>query len=84
MAKQRPEVTPLMYSRLFEGSETGKAVFEDLVLRFARRHVTSGGIDAVLQTYERAGARSVIEYITGKINQAAGVPPSDDEESEHG
>ena len=35
MNQQRePLATPADYARLFEGSETGKAVFEDLVRRF--------------------------------------------------
>lgn len=84
MTQERQPATPLEYARLFEGSETGKRVFEDLVQRFVRPPVTAGGIDAVLQTYERGGARKVVEFITRRINQAAGVEPLADEESDHG
>lgn len=68
------------YSRLFEGSPTGELVLEDLVRRFARGPVTKGGIDAILQTYLRAGSRDVIEFITARINEAHGVQPTAEEQ----
>lgn len=70
---ERERVTAEMYARVFESHHEGALVFDDLVRRFARPPVLEGGIDAVLKTYHRNGARSVVEFITGRINQANGV-----------
>lgn len=74
--------TPLpseAYARLFDGHQDGQDVLEDLTRRFCRPAKTDGGIDAVLQTYHRAGARAVVEFIISMINQANGVDDHDDE-----
>ncbi|WP_419204340.1 hypothetical protein [Bordetella trematum] len=67
-------VDPSTYREIFEDDRRGVAVLEDLVSRFARPAVTSGGIDAVLQTYQRDGMRRVIDYIVSQVNRANGVP----------
>lgn len=67
------------YARLFEENREGALVLEELTRRFARPAKLEGGIDAVLTTYHRDGARSVIEFIVARINQANGVPADEDE-----
>lgn len=74
-----PAPDPAAYARLFDGHQDGPAVIEDLILRFCRPAKTDGGIDAILQTYHRAGARTVVEFIVSMINQANGVPDNDNE-----
>jgi hypothetical protein len=66
-------MTPATYRRLFEDNADGAAVLDDLVRRFSQPQVSTGGIDAVLKTYERGGMRKVLDYILGQINQAHGV-----------
>jgi hypothetical protein len=68
------EPTPQDYAQIFEDHKVGAAILEDLTRRFARPAVVSGGIDAVLQTYQRDGMRRVIEHIVAQINRAHGVP----------
>lgn len=70
-------VEPAAYARLFEGHQDGPAILMELERLFAAGAKMDGGIDAVLTTYHRMGARSVIEFIIRKINMANGVP--DDE-----
>ena len=69
------------YADLFEVDKRGARILEDLIKRFARPAVNKGGIDAILQTYERMGQRNVIEHIVNQINRANGVqddqPPGD-------
>ncbi len=65
---------PSVYKEIFEDDRRGAAVLEDLIQRFARPQVNSGGIDAVLKTYERGGMRLVLDFITAQINRANGVP----------
>ena len=62
-----------VYREIFEDDRRGAAIFEDLTQRFARPAVTTGGIDAVLQTYHRDGMRRVVEFIVSQINRANGV-----------
>ena len=76
--KERP--TPQDYADLFEVDKRGARILDDLVLRFARPAVNKGGIDAVLQTYQRMGAREVLEFIANQINRANGAPPVDEEQ----
>jgi hypothetical protein len=64
---------------MFDGHQDGPAILEDLTRRFCRPAKTDGGIDAVLQTYHRAGARAVVEFIVSMINQANGVPDHEHE-----
>lgn len=78
-ATNRPAlIEPGIYARVFEEYRDGAQILEELTLRFARPAKLVGGIDAVLSTYHSAGARSVIEFIVNRINQAHGVPTNDD------
>lgn len=69
---------PEVYRRLFEDHADGVAVLEDLVARFSQPQVSTGGIDAVLKTYERGGMRRVLDHILGQINKANGVQSNDE------
>lgn len=75
---EAPIADQYTYARLFESNDDGLRVMQDLERRFCRPAKTEGGIDAVLQTYHRAGARAVVEFILARINQANGVEPNDD------
>ena len=70
---EQQRVTPEMYSRVFENHAEGALILEDLVRRFHRPAQLSGGIDAVLTTYHREGARSVVDFIVNQCNRANGV-----------
>lgn len=72
-------IDPRVYARLFEEDREGAAVLEELMRRFAKPAVIKGGIDAVLQTYHNDGARSVLEFIVARVNQAHGVPVAHDD-----
>lgn len=67
------QVTPEMYARVFENHAEGALILEDLVKRFHRGAQLSGGIDAILNTYHREGARAVVDYIVTQCNRANGV-----------
>jgi len=69
----REPLAPEVYARVFENHAEGVQVLEDLVRRFHRPAVTEGGIDAVLKTYHREGARAVVDFIINRVNQARGV-----------
>jgi hypothetical protein len=73
------EVNSKLYKELFEDDRRGAAILEDLTRRFARPAVTTGGIDAVLQTYHRDGMRRVVEFIVTQINRANGVETPEQE-----
>lgn len=75
-------VTPADYKLIFEDNRVGSAVLEDLIQRFARDQVTTGGIDAVLRTYEHGGMRKVLDYITIQINRANGVTDPNEQGNE--
>jgi hypothetical protein len=64
-----------LYHELFEDDRRGQTVFDDLYRRFAAHAKvhTSGGIDAVLRTYQSAAHREVIEYIVTMVNRHKGV-----------
>lgn len=68
---------PSLYAEVFEDDTRGAAILEDLIARFSRPTVTKGGIDAVLETYHRAGQRSVVDWIVAQINRAHGVDDVD-------
>ena len=76
------EIPPAVYKAIFEDDRRGAAVLEDLIQRFARPAVTTGGIDAILKTYQRDGMRSVVEHITTQINRANGVPDPNADQGE--
>lgn len=70
-----PQLSPEVYRRVFSEWKDGELILEELTRRFARPAKVEGGIDAVLTTYHRAGARAVLEFIVNRINQANGVTP---------
>jgi hypothetical protein len=78
-ARPTEPLSPVVYRNVFEDHPEGRQILEELMRRFSMRSgaVTEGGIDAVLKTYERAGARKVLEFIVARINQANGVPPDE-------
>lgn len=80
--RARVPVDPAAYARLFEADPEGAAILEELVVLFARPAVLEGGIDAVLKTYDRNGARRVLDFITNRINLANGVQSHDDNDDE--
>jgi len=65
--------TPQEYKALFQDDKRGAAILEHLTRAFARPAVVTGGIDAVLETYQRDGQRRVLEFIVNQINRAEGV-----------
>ncbi len=75
-------VDPEIYRRVFEANPDGAAIFEELLRRFARPPVYDGGIDGIRKSDHRAGARSVVEFITSRINEANGVDPNEHESDE--
>lgn len=70
--------TPQDYKDLFEDDRRGAAILEHLIRAFARPAVVTGGIDAVLATYQRDGQRRVLEFITNQINRANGVDTNEE------
>lgn len=64
---------PAMYSRVFEGHHEGKQVLDELVSVFGGKLFVRGGEDGRRQTDYNLGARSVLDFICNKINQANGV-----------
>lgn len=66
--------TPEDYRDLFETDRRGQRILEHLISRFVRPPVTTGGIDAVLQTFERVGQRKPLDFIMTQINRANGAP----------
>lgn len=80
MGQKVTQVDGLMYARVFEQHAEGALVLEDMIRRFAKPPVLEGGIDGIRKSDFRAGARSVVEFITNRINQAHGV--SDDVQDE--
>lgn len=77
---QRTLLDPSVYRSVFEASPQGAQVLAELERIFVRSPVLEGGIDAVLKTYDRAGKRSVIEWIVKRINTANGVPADENED----
>lgn len=67
------QASPQDYADIFEVDHRGARIIEDLIHRFYQPQVSRGGIDAVLQTYERGGMRKVIDYINTQINRANGI-----------
>lgn len=75
-----PEQVDAMFKRVFEEHHEGAMVLENLIQRFARNAVTTGGIDAILKTYMQAGHRDVLDHIVLRINRANGVQDQPEEE----
>lgn len=62
-----------VYARVFENFPDGKLVLEDLVRKFGRSIYVKGGLEGDRATCKNAGNREVLDFILGKINQAAGL-----------
>lgn len=75
---ERYRATPADYKMIFDDHKVGALILEDLILRFAKSHVTRGGIDAVLQTYSNAGQRELLDFIAKQINRANDVPVNEE------
>ncbi|HCW17738.1 hypothetical protein [Achromobacter sp.] len=75
-------VDPSVYKEIFEDDRRGAAILEDLLMRFRPKVVTTGGIDAVLQTYRHAAHRELLEWVVSQINRANGVPEENAETGE--
>lgn len=73
MSRGRTQLDASVYARVFEQHAEGAMVLEELERRFSAGPVYSGGIDGIRKSDNNAGARSVIEFIALKINQAHGV-----------
>ena len=73
------ELDPSYYARVFASPEA-QLVLEDLTNRFGPRVAkTTGGIDAVLATYEQAGSARVISFIHRRIDVANNGDPNEPE-----
>ena len=64
---------PEAYARVFENLPEGRQVLEDLVKRFGRSPYVPGGLEGDRATCYNAGRRAVLDFILGRINEAAGV-----------
>ena len=71
-----PDALAGLYRDIFESDARGAAILEDLHARFGSpKVVTTGGIDAVLQTYSSTAKSTVVAYILNRIAQANGERP---------
>ena len=78
-----PDTLPALYRDIFETDARGAAILEDLHARFGSpKVVTSGGIDAVLQTYTSTAKSTVIAYILNRIAQGNGDRPINNQDEE--
>lgn len=66
-------VEPAAYARVFEGHNEGAAILEDLTRRFGGRLYVPGGLEGERQTLVNLGARKVLDFIVGMINQGNGI-----------
>ena len=71
--RAKEPLEPATYVRVFEQHAEGALILAELERRFSRGPVFEGGIDGVRRSDFNAGARSVVEFIALKINQANGV-----------
>lgn len=71
-----PDNIAELYRDIFEADARGAAILDDLHARFGTpKVVTTGGIDAVLQTFSSTAKSTVIAYILNRIAQANGERP---------
>ena len=66
---------PLVYARVFEGHHEGKQILEELTGRFHDQQdlFVKGGQDGERATAYNLGARSVVQFILGRLAQAQEV-----------
>lgn len=76
-----PEERTKLYHDVLSVDARGRALLEDLEHRFCSRPavVTAGGIDAILQTYERAAQRAVLDYCHSQIARHSAQPTPEGE-----
>lgn len=77
-AQEKYKATPEDYQLIFEDHKVGQKIFEDLLLRFGSLPPKQGGLDRVLNQFEYAGQRRVIDYIALRLDQANGVRSNGD------
>ena len=83
MTTRTQEDLDSLYLDIFESDIRGAAILEDLHARFGTpKVVTSGGIDAVLQTYSSTAKSIVIAHILTRIARAKGDRPIHMEDEE--
>lgn len=80
MIGTKDPLEPAAYVRVFEQHAEGALILAELERRFSQGPVFAGGIDGVRRSDFNAGARSVVEFIALKINQANGVQDHESEE----
>jgi hypothetical protein len=73
-------IAPEVYARVFENHAEGVMILDDLTARYGNSIYAKGGLEGDRQTCFNAGARSVLDFIIGRINQANGVETNDDDE----
>jgi hypothetical protein len=71
--QEKYKATPEDYQLIFEDHKVGQKIFEDLLIRFGNLPPKQGGLDRVLNQFEYAGQRRVIDYIALRLDQANGV-----------
>jgi len=67
------EATPADYQSVFENTNSGQKILDDLVVRFHRNPYVQGGHEADRQTAYNAGRNSVVDHILRQVNIANGV-----------
>lgn len=77
---ERYRPTPQDYKLIFEDHKVGAAILEQLTQVYAKSATTTGGIDAILKTFESQGEWNVIQFIVTQINRANGVDVNQKEE----
>lgn len=81
--KQTPDYTPEqlaeLYRQIFEVDKRGQILLEDLVTRFSKPAVTTGGIDAILKTFTNQGENNVVQFIVRQINRANNIGAEENE-----
>jgi len=70
------------YARVFEGHHEGVLILEDLTRRFGGTLFVKGGEEGRRQTDFNLGRRAVLDFIVGQVNQANGVAPPDEDDSQ--
>ncbi|HWU35458.1 MAG TPA: hypothetical protein VN023_09520 [Methylovorus sp.] len=67
------QAVPADYKSVFENTNSGQKILDDLVVRFHRNPFVKGGHEADRQTAYNAGCNAVVDHILLRINQANGV-----------
>ena len=73
------KATPQDYFEIFKMNPHGVLILEQLEGLFAKPAVVKGGIDAILQTFQREGMRQVLDHINTQIDMAGKQPQTQEE-----